>query len=73
MGSAFHNCYFKLSKVPVSLDDRKCYVYFREILQVLYQCHTESGLNNKARWGGQYFKWWLEEQPGYAMYTRYPQ
>ena len=34
---------------------------------------TESGLNNKARWGGQYFKWWLEEQPGYAMYTRYPQ
>lgn len=23
---------------------------------------TESGLNNKARWGGQYFKWWLEEQ-----------
>ena len=34
---------------------------------------TESGLNNKVRWGGQYFKWWLEEQPGYAMYTRYPQ
>ena len=25
---------------------------------------TESGLNNHARWGGQYFKWWLEEQPG---------
>ena len=34
---------------------------------------TESGLNNKARWGGQYFKWWLEEQPGYTLYTRYPQ
>lgn len=34
---------------------------------------TESGLDNKVRWGGQYFKWWLEEQPGYAMYTRYPQ
>ena len=34
---------------------------------------SESGLNNKARWGGQYFKWWLEEQPGYAMYTRYPE
>ena len=33
---------------------------------------TESGLNNKARWGGQYFKWWLEEQPGYTLYTRYP-
>ena len=28
---------------------------------------SESGLNNKVRWGGQYFKWWLEEQPGYAM------
>ena len=25
---------------------------------------TESGTNNKARWGGQYFKWWLEEQSG---------
>ena len=34
---------------------------------------TESGLNNKVRWGGQYFKWWLEEQPGYALYTRYPE
>ena len=32
---------------------------------------TESGLNNHARWGGQYFKWWLEEQPGYTLYTRY--
>ena len=34
---------------------------------------TESGNNNKARWGGQYFKWWLEEQSGYALRTRYPQ
>ncbi len=34
---------------------------------------TESGGNNHARWGGQYFKWWLEEQPGYTLYTRYPQ
>lgn len=33
---------------------------------------TESGLNNKARWGGQYFKWWLEGQPSYILYTRYP-
>ena len=33
---------------------------------------TESGLNNKTRWGGQYFKWWLESQPGYTLYTRYP-
>ena len=32
---------------------------------------TESGLNNHARWGEQYFKWWLEEQPGYTLYTRY--
>ena len=34
---------------------------------------TESGTNTKARWGGQYFKWWLEEQPSYILYTRYPQ
>ncbi len=34
---------------------------------------TESGLNNHARWGGQYFRWWLEAQPGYALYTRYPE
>lgn len=34
---------------------------------------TESGGDNHARWGGQYFKWWLEEQPGYTLYTRYPQ
>lgn len=34
---------------------------------------TESGLNNHARWGGQYFKWWLEEQSGYTLYTRYPE
>lgn len=33
---------------------------------------TESGLNNKARWGGQYFKWWLEGQPSYILHTRYP-
>lgn len=33
---------------------------------------TESGTTNEARWGGQYFKWWLEEQPGYTLYTRYP-
>ena len=38
-----------------------------------YVLTTESGTNNKARWGGQYFKWWLEAQPGYASYTRYPQ
>ena len=34
---------------------------------------TESGTNNKTRWGGKYFRWWLEEQPGYACFTRYPQ
>ena len=34
---------------------------------------TESGTNNKARWGGQYYRWWLEEQPGYTCFTRYPQ
>ena len=34
---------------------------------------TESGNNNKTRWGGQYFRWWLEGQPGYTLYTRYPE
>ena len=34
---------------------------------------TESGTNNHARWGGQYFRWWLEKQPHYISYTRYPQ
>ena len=38
-----------------------------------YVVVTESGTNNKARWGGQYFRWWLEEQPGYACFTRSPQ
>ena len=38
-----------------------------------YVLITESGTNNKARWGGQYFRWWLEEQSGYACFTRYPQ
>lgn len=33
---------------------------------------TESGTHNKAIWGGQYFKWWLEQQPGYTLLTRYP-
>ncbi len=34
---------------------------------------TESGFNNKTRWGGQYFRWWLEGQPEYILFTRYPQ
>ena len=34
---------------------------------------TESGTNNKVRWSGQYFKSWLEDQPGYAIWTRYPE
>ena len=34
---------------------------------------TESGTNNKARWGGKYRRWWLEEQSGYTCFTRYPQ
>ncbi len=33
---------------------------------------TESSTTNKTRWGGQYFRWWLEEQPGYTLHTRYP-
>lgn len=34
---------------------------------------TESGVNDKTRWGGQYFRWWLEGQPEYILFTRYPQ
>jgi len=34
---------------------------------------TESGTTQRALWGGQYFRWWLEEQPYYVSYTRYPQ
>ncbi len=34
---------------------------------------TESGTNNHVRWGGQSFRWWLEEQPHYISYTRYLQ
>ena len=34
---------------------------------------TESGGNNKALWGGQYPRWWLEQQPGYSLNTRYPE
>lgn len=34
---------------------------------------TESGTNNHTRWRGQYFRWWLEKQPHYISYTRYPQ
>ena len=41
--------------------------------EVLYIKVTESGTNNKARWGGQYPQWWLEDQPTYILYTRYPQ
>ena len=33
---------------------------------------TSSSTNNKTYWSGQYFRWWLEEQPGYTLYTRYP-
>ena len=33
---------------------------------------TESGLNQKTVWGGQYFQWWLEDLPQYILHTRYP-
>lgn len=34
---------------------------------------TESGRNNRVRWGGQYHRWWLEQQSEYSLRTRYPQ
>lgn len=33
---------------------------------------TDSGYTQKAYWGGKYLRWWLEEQPGLILYTRYP-
>lgn len=34
---------------------------------------TDSGINNKVYWGGQLLKRWLENRPGYAIWTRYPE
>ena len=34
---------------------------------------TDSGTTRKAYWGGQVPRWWLEQQPGLTLYTRYPQ
>lgn len=34
---------------------------------------TDSGTTQKVYWGGQYFRYWLEEQPGLCLYTRYPE
>lgn len=34
---------------------------------------TESSTDNKVVWSAQYPRWWLEEQPGYSIRTRYPQ
>ena len=34
---------------------------------------TDSGTTQKAYWGGQYPRWWLEQQPGLTLYTRYPE
>lgn len=33
---------------------------------------TESGRNGRVRWGGQYPRWWLEQQSEYSLRTRYP-
>lgn len=34
---------------------------------------TDSGTTQRAYWGGQYPRWWLEQQSGLTLYTRYPQ
>ena len=34
---------------------------------------TDSGTSQKVYWGGQYFRYWLEEQAGLLLYTRYPE
>lgn len=33
---------------------------------------TDSNTSQKVHWGGRYFRWWLEEQSGLTLYTRYP-
>ena len=38
-----------------------------------YIITTESSTTQKAFWGAQYFRWWLEEQTGLILYTRYPE
>ena len=38
-----------------------------------YIMTTESGTDQQVLWSGQYFRWWLEEQPAYILYTRYPE
>lgn len=38
-----------------------------------YISTTDSGTSQKVYWGGQYFRWWLKEQPGLRLYTRYPE
>lgn len=34
---------------------------------------TDSGTPQRAYWGGQYPRWWLEQQSGLTLYIRYPQ
>lgn len=34
---------------------------------------TDSNTSQRVYWGGRYFRWWLEEQPGLVLYTRYPE
>lgn len=33
---------------------------------------TDSNTSQKVHWGGRYFRWWLEQQSGLTLYTRYP-
>ena len=37
-----------------------------------YITTTDSDNLQKVYWGGQIFKWWLEQQPQYVLYSRYP-
>ena len=77
----------RMVSIEVSYEVAECYDQGRRKAENLYHekrrhwgdrefdeyiVATESGLNNRVRWGGQHFKWWLEEQPGYTLYIRYP-
>lgn len=46
-------------------------VVVKKTADLLY--FTDSGLSNKVYWGGNVPRWWMESQPGYQLYTRYPQ
>ena len=46
-------------------------VVVKKTTDLLY--YTDSGTSKKVYWGGNVPRWWMEQQPGYTLYTRYPE